>query len=106
MQSKPARELQVGETFFRGYDPVTVPGRDAIYTVQRVQYVPLRDFFGGFVETVQMDAQNHLLGPTKLSLGADELVWLVEGAAATPPPSAPPPGNRSGGSRWGRRWRS
>lgn len=105
MQSKPARELQVGDTFFRGYSPTSVPPRDQIYTVERVQFVPIRDFFGGLLETIQMDARNHLLGPTKLSVSADEEVWLVFGADATPPPAPPSsPGSRSGG-RWGRRWR-
>jgi hypothetical protein len=106
VQPKPARDLQVGDTFYRGYDPDQTPSRDAIHTVLRIQYVPIRDFFGGFVETVQMDAQNHLLGPAKLSLGADEVVWIVEGSAAAPPPSSPPARDRSSGSRWGRRRRT
>lgn len=104
MESKPARDLQIGDTFYRGYDPVQTPSRDAIHTVLRVQYVPIRDFFGGFLETVQMDAQNHLLGPAKLSLSADEVVWILQGAAAAPP--SPSAGDRSGGSRWGRPRRS
>ena len=105
MRSKPARDLQVGETFFRGYSPTTVPPRDQVFTVVRVQFVPIRDFFGGILDTVQMDARNHLLGPTKLSVSADEEVWMVEGAAAAPPsaPSAAPMDRPVG--RWGRRRR-
>jgi len=102
VRSKPARELQVGDTFFRGYTPTSTPPRDQLFTVDRVQFVPIRDFFGGFLETIQMDAYNHLLGPTKLSMSADEEVWLLEGTEATPPPAPP---SSSPGSRWGRRWR-
>ena len=105
MRSKPARDLQVGETFFRGYSPTAVPPRDQVFTVMRVQFVPIRDFFGGILDTVQMDAHNHLLGPTKLSVSADEEVWIVEGAAAAPLSApSPAPTDRPLG-RWGRRWR-
>lgn len=106
MRSKPARDLQVGDTFFRGHGPTGLPPRDQIFTVDRVQFVPIRDFFGGLLDTIQMDAQNHLLGAAKLTLSADEEVWVVEGAEAMPPSPPPPSSTRSSGGRWGRRWRS
>ena len=77
MIQKKASELQVGDTFYRdGYRRPTPS--DWKYTVKRLQRVPLHDFFGKINDMIEIDAHNHLLGPAKISLGVDELVWVVD----------------------------
>ena len=98
---KPASELNVGDVFCRGPDGPS-PRTDATYTVQRLQRVPVHDFFGKIMETIQVSAVNHLLGPATLTLGSDEPVWILgrAGAGGSPQPQPPPPPD----SRWNR-WR-
>jgi hypothetical protein len=74
---KKASELQVGDAFYR--DAYRLPTKnDWLYTVRSVQRVPLRDFFGKINDMIDINAHNHILGPARMSLGANEEVWLVD----------------------------
>ncbi len=97
MREKKAADLQVGDTFVRSIDGGREPRLDSTYTVHRVQFVPIHDFFGRTVDTMQIVAENHLLGPANLTLNADETVWMVDGRAPMPPP--PDLGDRGDGGR-------
>lgn len=104
MEQKKASDLQVGEIFCRDVHEPTNPRRDSLYTVQKVQFIPLRDFYGHYVNTVQVTAENHLLGPASLTLSSDELVWVLDPSFRPEPPPAAP-GEGSGRDRSGRRFR-
>ena len=77
MTKKKASELQVGDVFYRDAYRMPTPS-DWRYTVRSVQRVPLRDFFGKLNDMIDINADNHILGPAKMSLGVDEEVWLVD----------------------------
>lgn len=79
MIRKTASELRVGDVFCRDEYHVPDPKVNWPYTVHELQLVPIRDFFGKVHDRIQMTGVNHVLGPSSVTLGPDEPVWLVEG---------------------------
>lgn len=97
MIQKRAVDLKVGEVFCREHHQPQNPRRDMLYTVKGMQFIPLRNFYGQLVETVQVTAENHLLGPATVNMGGEELVWVFENGALSSElrPAPPPPEERS-----------
>lgn len=81
MIRKTASELRVGDVFYRETYRKPDPRTDSRFTVQRLQRVPVHDFFGHLSERIEIKAENHITGPANLSLGVDEAVWLVDPSA-------------------------
>ncbi len=105
MIRKVASELQVGDTFYRETYRKPDPAVDWKYTVTSLRQVPQHDFFGKMSMMVEVQAVNHVTGPSRLVLGPEEGVWLVPGGA---PGSAAPagpaaPSQRRSSSGWWRR---
>jgi hypothetical protein len=80
------------------------PKIDARYTVERLQRIPVHDFFGKLHDQVQITARHHLTGPTRLTLGAQEDVWLAE-PDEIGEPFRPAPDAHEGRRPWAKRMR-
>jgi hypothetical protein len=106
VKGKKASELTVGDTFYRAVHAIPAPRLDTLYTVERLQFVPVRDFFGGILNTMQVTCRNAITGPAVLSIPSDEPLWVLDATEVPAVIAAPSqPAQRGRPSRFGGRWR-